>query len=109
MRFSPQRIRDIKFQDTYRKVLRFTEPLSVKKEFNQYGEINKKDVISNHIVRADNQHHRIIKNAIIDINRDKVCKSRSKRRKIMFSKGKAGKGKTGPKNRKYTENSKVRC
>lgn len=39
----------------------------------------------------------------------KVCKSRSKRREILFSRRKAGKGVSGPKKRKYTQKSKVRC
>ena len=39
----------------------------------------------------------------------KVCKNRRERREIMFATRKAGKGRSGPKRRKYTEESKVRC
>lgn len=38
-----------------------------------------------------------------------VCKSRSKRREVLFSLDKVGKGKGGGKDRRRTTDSKVRC
>lgn len=44
-----------------------------------------------------------------DSYRRSVCKSRKERRAVLFSSRKAGKGKSGPKERIITEKSKVRC
>lgn len=41
--------------------------------------------------------------------RHRVCKNRQDRRKQLFSLDIAGKGGFGPKNKKYTKNSDVRC
>lgn len=38
-----------------------------------------------------------------------VCKRRSKRREMLFKLRKAGKGISGPKKRKYTDTSEMRC
>lgn len=50
--------------------------------------------------------------AQIDPFRDKkfkICAGRQSRKEVLFSMLKIGKGKSGPKKRKITKNSKVRC
>lgn len=54
-------------------------------------------------------HQRFVEDAIAYNNARKVCKNRRERRQVLFAKRKAGKGRSGPKKRKYTEQSKVRC
>lgn len=43
------------------------------------------------------------------IDRDEVCKERRRRRQSLFKLKKAGKGVAGPRERKYTEESKIKC
>jgi hypothetical protein len=38
-----------------------------------------------------------------------ICKGRRERREVLFARQKVGRGKSGPKDKKYDEKSKVRC
>lgn len=60
-------------------------------------------------VRARSRNIGFIKSFWTDSRIIQVCKNRRKRREVLFAKGRAGKGRSGPKLRKYTEESKVRC
>lgn len=69
----------------------------------------KQTVVMDAINDTSNIHERHIEALIDESRRLKVCNNRRKRRKILFSIRKAGKGKAGPRRKKYTEQSKVRC
>jgi hypothetical protein len=75
----------------------------------QVDKINRQVVQSDRIAETTRIHQRFIENALVDQRIRKVCNNRRKRRQIMFSKGKAGAGKRVSKNRRITEDSKVRC
>ncbi len=73
------------------------------------GTIDDKNIQQNIRVSRINESSIVFKDALRDNTTRKVCNSRRKRRQILFSRGKAGAGKRGPKRRRYTEKSKVRC
>jgi hypothetical protein len=63
----------------------------------------------NHIQDITGQSRRYRKAAELDAYRRKVCRDRDKKRQSLFARRKIGKGMSGPKKRKYTEKSAIRC
>lgn len=45
----------------------------------------------------------------LDLKKLVICGRRAMKREVLFAIKKAGRGKAGPKKRRYTEDSKVRC
>lgn len=102
----------------YRKVLKYKRPRPLTSVLNSLREsieveIDTKTVQQTRTIDKFGEstalYGRYVKDRVADYNRHKVCNNRHKRRQVMFAKGKAGKGKKGPRIRKYTEKSKVRC
>lgn len=101
---SPFYFEDRRYFDDRRKTDRPTKKEILSKIIRSKEVVRKSPRRGTRKYKTDRQRDRTRENI-----RFRVCSQRKERREVLFSLGKAGKGKDGPRKRILTEKSKVRC
>lgn len=73
-----------KWKQAYERQMFFKEPIKISERNDALKEIERRRV-------------------------ERICRERKRRREALFLRGKAGRGKPGPKRKRYTDDSDVRC